>query len=147
MQLSTKTRYAVRLLVRMAQEPVGRVWRKQELARAEDIPVDYVAQILLILKRSGIVGSQRGMMGGFVLGVDPRGLTVAQVLENTDGPVALVPCGQRGKVCQRSEECVVQEVWHQAGRVLKEYLSGITIGQLAREVAGRKTRSGLSFEI
>lgn len=147
MQLSTKTRYAVRLLVRMAQEPVGHVWRKQELARDEDIPVDYVAQILLMLKRGGVVGSKRGMMGGFVLAVVPQKLTVAEVVRVTDGPIALVPCVQKGGSCRRKTDCAVQDVWVGAGRMLTDYLSGITIGTLARDALGRTDRSGISFEI
>lgn len=147
MQLSTKTRYAVRLLVRMAQEPVGRIWRKQELAKLEGIPVDYVAQILLLLKRGGAVGSQRGMMGGFALLLEPERLTVADVVEATDGPVALVPCTKEKETCQRGESCVVRGVWIEAGRQLQEYFRSVTIGKLAAEVKRRKTEGGLSFEI
>lgn len=147
MQLSTKTRYAVRLLVRMAREPMGHVWRKQDLGGLEAIPVDYVAQILLMLKRAGLVGSQRGMMGGFVLAGDPRQVTVADVVEATDGPMVLVPCAKDARSCERSGECVAQEVWTGAGRVLETYFRGITIGQLALEAARRKKASGLSFDI
>lgn len=147
MQLSTKTRYAVRLLVRMAREESGRVWRKQDLAKLEDIPVDYVAQILLVLKRAGMVGSQRGMMGGFVLGVDPAVLTVAEVVEATDGAITLAPCSKPGESCRRSEACVVQEVWAGAGRAMRDYLQGVTILGLAKDTEGRSKDFALSFEI
>lgn len=147
MQLSTKTRYAVRLLVRMAREASGRVWRKQDLAKLEDIPVDYVAQILLVLKRAGMVGSQRGAMGGFVLASDPAVLTVADVVEATDGAIALVPCSKQGEPCRRNDACVVQEVWSGAGRALRDYLQGVTILSLAKNMEGRSKNLALSFEI
>lgn len=146
MQLSTKTRYAVRLLIRMAREDSGRVWRKQDLSRLEAIPVDYVAQILLVLKRAGMVGSQRGTKGGFVLAADPAVLTVADVVEATDGVIALVPCTKQPEVCRRSDFCVVQEVWVGAGKVLRDYLRGITILSLAKDVTTR-SKGTMTFEI
>ena len=146
MQLSTKTRYATRLLIRMAREDAGRVWRKQDLSKLEDIPADYVAQILLVLKRAGMVGSQRGMKGGFVLASDPAVLTVADVVEATDGEIALVPCSKQAEACRRNDICVVQEVWAGAGKVLKDYLKGITILALAED-AERRSKVAMTFEI
>ncbi len=146
MQLSTKTRYAVRLLIRMAREDSGRVWRKQDLSRLEAIPVDYVAQILLVLKRAGMVGSQRGTKGGFVMAADPAVLTVADVVEATDGVIALVPCAKQAESCRRSDLCVVQEVWVGAGKVLRDYLKGVTILRLAKDVTAR-SKGTMTFEI
>jgi Rrf2 family protein len=147
MQFSTKARYATRILLRMARGKHDHVWRKQDLADLEGMPVDYVGQILLAIKRAGYVNSIRGIQGGFVLMRNPADLTLAEVVEATDGPICLVPCSDRRAACDRSATCAVQGVWEEASHVLRDYLRGVTIGELVRRTEELERGKPLEFDI
>ena len=90
--LSTKGRYATRIMIRLAQAPPGEPLCVQEITASEEIVAAYVEQILLSLKAAGLVRSHRGAKGGFSLARRPEAITVGQVLAATEGPVCLVPC-------------------------------------------------------
>lgn len=147
MQFSTKARYATRILIRMARGKPEQVWRKQDLADLEGMPVDYVGQILLAIKRAGYVNSIRGIMGGFVLIRNAAEITVADVVEATDGPICLVPCTDRKAVCDRSSTCVVQGVWERASHVLRDTLREVKLADLARRADEMERGTPLEFDI
>ena len=92
MRLSTKGRYATRLLLAMSRSTDGKPIRKQSLAEVESISVDYVAQILVLLKRAGLVESIRGKYGGFRLARPPAEISVWQILVAADEALKLAPC-------------------------------------------------------
>ena len=127
--LSSKGRYATRILVFMARK--GKHVSKQEISYAEDISADYVEQILIKLKTAGFVRSHRGSKGGFSLARDADTITVSEVLAATEGPVCLAPCLSEN--CVRDLKCVTKLVWRKATQALNAAFSGTTIGELARE--------------
>ncbi len=131
LKLSTKGRYAVRIMVRLTMRDSDRPVRKQEIATAEGISADYVEQILMKLKTAGLVQSHRGARGGFSLACDPQKTDVAVILRATEGPVALAPCTE-GE-CQRSTNCVTRPVWERAAEAIESVFSSVTLGQLADE--------------
>lgn len=147
MKLSTKSRYATRILILMAGQPGEVSFRKVDIAKGEGIPPDYVAQILLTLKRAGLVNSQRGAQGGFTLAKDPETITILDVIEATEGPVSLVDCANRASPCKRSGVCVTKTIWEGAGKLLRDYFNGITIGELADRVRKTKKHESPSFQI
>jgi len=144
-KLSTKVRYATRIVVYLAMRDEKHPARKQEIAEAEDISSDYVEQILIKLKTLGLVRSHRGTKGGFVLARDPRKIKVADVIKAVDGSIAIAPC--ISEKCDRIPFCPTRSVWERANEALVTIFSEATIGELAE--AGRKLRSPKSwmFEI
>ena len=142
MELSTKGRYATRILVNLACRDGRKPARKQEIAEAEGISVDYVAQLLMKLKAAGLTRSHRGVSGGFTLACDPNKTTVADILEAVEGPIALAPC--LGRACARASVCVTQTVWKEANQALKTVLAGTTLADMARQSGELRTSS---FEI
>lgn len=144
-RISTKGRYATRIMVYLALCPVGRPARKQEIANAEGISADYVEQILMKLKAAGLVTSRRGAKGGFTIARPPEGMTVVEVLEATEGAIALAPC--LDSHCARITQCVVSAVWEKGTQTLKSLFAETSIGELAKEVLEHQRAASLSFEI
>lgn len=93
--ISQKARYAFKALLALARAGAGSSLQSREIASAETIPQSFLEQILLELKRNGIVGSRRGREGGYFLIKDPKAISFGQVLRLVDGPVAPLPCLSR----------------------------------------------------
>jgi len=119
--------------------------RKQDIATAEGISGDYVEQILIKLRTSGLVKSHRGARGGFSIARDPAALSVKEVLETVEGPISLAPCAIER--CQRISVCVTSAVWAQAGQALREVFGRTTIGMLAEQARALTPGGSMSFEI
>lgn len=130
--LTTKGRYATRLLVYLAARQDTEPAKKKDIAEAEGITPDYVEQILIRLKAAGLVRSHRGKAGGFSLAVDPRTLTVAHVLQAMEGRMTIAPCLEEG-ACRRSEYCSTRDLWKKLDQTLMQVLSEATIGDLAEQ--------------
>ncbi|MFC1451973.1 RrF2 family transcriptional regulator [Verrucomicrobiota bacterium] len=146
MKLSTRGRYATRIMVCLAsRNGVARPVSREELARSQEISEDYAGQILMSLRRSGLIESHRGVKGGFTLARPPEEITVADVLAVTEGPLAIAPCGTER--CGRHAACVARPVWEEAAQALSRVLSGTTIGSLADKAREAQETSEPSFDI
>ncbi|MBN1866094.1 Rrf2 family transcriptional regulator [Candidatus Sumerlaeota bacterium] len=145
LRVSTKGRYAARIMVRLALSGTSAPARKQDVARAEGISSDYVEQILMKLKTAGLVVSHRGARGGFTLARPPHEITLADVLEATEGPLSFAPCVEDR--CERATVCVTQAVWREANDALHRIFAAKTIGALAFEAGHLKSKGTLNFQI
>lgn len=146
MRLSTRARYAARIMVCITtQEHQGPV-SKQRIADLEDLSPDYVEQILVSLRNAGLVHSHRGIKGGFTTARDPSTVTITDVLTAVEGPIALVPPAECTKTCGRIEACITRTVWAHASQMLTDFFSGITVQQLADE-ATAKTAEAVHYHI
>jgi Rrf2 family transcriptional regulator, iron-sulfur cluster assembly transcription factor len=137
MRLSTKGRYAARIMLFLALHQDEGSSRKQAIAAAESISADYVEQILIRLKAAGLVVSRRGAKGGFALARPADTITLADILRATEGPLAVVPCAEAG--CQQVAGCVTREIWREAQRALEDLFEGKTLNAMerrAREIRG-----------
>lgn len=145
MQLSTKGRYATRIMVSMALDQGDRPVKKGTLAGREGISPDYTEQILMRLKARGLVVSHRGAGGGFTLSKPADEITVGDVLGAAEGPIHVTPCAS--STCERESECVTRHVWRRAEAALAEVFEGVTIGELARDAARLREESVQTYAI
>jgi Rrf2 family transcriptional regulator, iron-sulfur cluster assembly transcription factor len=145
LNLSSKGRYATRIMVFLACRNDETPARKQEIAEAEDITGDYVEQILIKLKSAGLVKSRRGANGGFLLAVDAGHITVADVLAATEGSINIAPC--LTELCPRASQCVTRQVWQKASDALGSTFSDVTIRELARQASNLQLTKSWSYEI
>jgi len=145
LKISTKGRYAVRIMVYLAVRDDERPARKQDVADAEGISPDYVGQILIRLRASGLVQSHRGARGGFTVACDPHKTTVLDILEATEGPLQIAPCVEAG--CEHLTRCAVQGVWQDAAKGLREVFSGALLADLADKVTALRAGSPLTYSI
>lgn len=143
--LSTRGRYAVRIMVYIAMQKPGETVRKADIAANEGISEDYVEQILLRLKQGGLVDSVRGARGGFLLTRHRPDLTVAEVAETVEGTLSVADC--KGDLCERSSDCVTRPVWRHASEAVNQVLSSYTIGSLAEKARKRTADGLLSYDI
>src|SRR5258707_10326218 len=105
MRISRKAEYALRALLLLARDNPDKVHQIQELSEAGGIPVKFLEQILLTLRNHGILSSKRGEGGGYTLKRRPSEMSVFEVIELMDAPIAPLPCAldQKTETCTRAE--------------------------------------------
>lgn len=144
--LSTRSRYALRILIYLTVQEGQGPLTKQLIADHEGIPADYVAQLLVRLKAAGFVTSTRGAGGGFELAAVPAKTKALDVLVAMEGPVRVAHCQDGGEGCARQRRCPTYEVWEATAKAIEEALSGFTLAQLAEKARLAETGS-YSYEI
>lgn len=102
--LSQKARYALRAMLRLAAGPREEPQQIADIAESSNVPRKFLEQILLELKRRGLVHSIRGRHGGYQLGREPKEISFAEIIRVIDGPLALSPCASR-TAYRRCEDC------------------------------------------
>jgi Rrf2 family protein len=146
MRITTWAEYglicSVRLAYRYGDGPVtGR-----EIATIERLPADYVEQILLRLRRAGIVSSVRGAHGGYILARDPEGISVREVIAASEHATFDLHCVSHPvseERCAESQNCSIRPVWIMLQRRIDEALEGVRLGDLLRDESAVRTRVGL----
>lgn len=142
--ISQKARYAFKALIALAEAGPGTTLQAGEIAAAHAIPRAFLEQILLDLRRAGIVGSRRGRGGGFVLLRDPGEIYFGPVLRLVDGPVAPLPClsrtaYRRCEDCADEEACRIRRVF---GAAYEAQLAVLETTSLADAIAGGAVHHG-----
>ena len=137
MLVSTKGRYALRVMVDLADHRAqGRVPLK-EIAERQGISEKYLENILSTLVRNGVLSGMRGKGGGYRLTKDPEQYTVGEILRLTEGSLAPVSCldgGQNG--CDRAAECPTIGMWTKLDEMINGYLDSVTIADLQSQPRG-----------
>jgi Rrf2 family transcriptional regulator, iron-sulfur cluster assembly transcription factor len=131
LQLTRGGEYAVRAMAYLARLPEGHVAALHEIGRAQDIPESFLAKILQSLVHAGLAVSQRGARGGFALARPAAEITMRDVIEAVDGPIALNQCVAAPEDCPRNHDCEVHKVWMRAQDELMGVLGTVTLQSLA----------------
>lgn len=140
MRISTKGRYAVRVILDLAVNNTGEYIKVKQIADRQGISEKYLEQIIAILNKAGFVKSTRGAQGGYRLSRDPAEYTVGQILRLTEGSLNPVPCLDScgGEVdCLRYDTCETVEVWKQLADAINGVVDNVTIADLAEKHAKR----------
>ena len=127
--LSKKADYgliALKHLARHAEESVS----AREIAKEYRIPGELLAKIMQRLARKGLVVSQQGTHGGYILGRDPSRISIVDVIEALDGPIGITPC-ERGSSCEQMEKCSVKDPLMAVRAKMVRVLSDTSIYELA----------------
>ncbi|MFO7981934.1 MAG: Rrf2 family transcriptional regulator [Desulfuromonadales bacterium] len=111
MLITRATEYAIRALLHLAKHPAGEIVLKKDICRQQEITPAFLTKILQPLIKAGVVGSQRGVGGGFYLLKDPSEVSLLDILEAEEGPLALNHCLEHDKKCDRRETCSVHGAW------------------------------------
>ena len=128
MKISTKGRYALRMLIDLAEHRNSDFIALKDIAERQNISKKYLEQIVPILSKSGILKTNRGFQGGYQLAKAPDSCTVGEILRLTEGSLSPVACLEHDPVeCERSSECPTLPVWKGLYKVINEYLDGITL--------------------
>lgn len=132
MRLSTKTRYGVRAIFDLAYHCGGAPGQVKDIARRQNISPRYLEQIFHKLKKSGIVKSERGPKGGYVLTGAGSKITVGDIYRAAEGLFNLVPCKKKNKKCEYTEECVANPIWEKITGEVEKIFDNVSIEDLCR---------------
>lgn len=143
MEVTKKAEYAISALVELAAHPDGYISSK-EIANRQNIPPNFLPQIMATLRTKGWVEGVRGPGGGVRLIVNPRDVSIKEVVELIEGPVAITRCLLREGYCENRDNCPLHEVWEEAQKAMLEVLEERTLWDVATSQKGAATRAGLA---
>ena len=131
MKISTKGRYALRLMMDLAENNNGSPISLKDVARRQEISDKYLEQIISILNKAGYVRSVRGAQGGYLLKNPPEDYTVGMILRQTEGNLAPVACIEDDEiVCDRQQQCVTSIVYKKINDAISGVVDNITLQDL-----------------
>lgn len=134
MKISTRGRYALRLMIDLAMAPEGELVTIKSIAARQEISDKYLEQIITVLSRAGLVKSTRGAQGGYRLTKPAADYTVGMILRVIEGSLVPVACMEdEPNQCQRVDKCVTLDVWKQLSDAINGVVDNITLEELAQK--------------
>jgi len=144
-RISRLTDYGIVLLCYIAKEPET-TFTASELAERSRLPLPTVAKILKSLCRGGLLRSQRGVHGGYALARAPEDVSIADVLETLEGPVALTDCSVEC-ACDIERTCPVRTNWRRINSVVLEALEGLKLSEMTQPLPAPKRREARLYRL
>lgn len=134
MLISSKGRYALRVMIDLAEHNTGDYIVLMDIAKRQEISEKYLEGILAVLSKKGLVSALRGRGGGYKLSREPETFTVGSILKATEGSLVPVAClDGETNTCERSGECHTLPMWTKLAQVINDFLEGITLTDLLQE--------------
>lgn len=133
MVITRATEYAIRTIIYLAKHPKGEIVLKKDICRTQDVTPAFLTKILQPLIKAGVVSSQRGVGGGFLLNKSADEITLLDILEAEEGPLRLNHCLVEKGVCQRDSLCSAHKVWAEAQDSMIEVLQRHSIAELVKQ--------------
>ncbi len=130
MKVNTRVRYGLRAILRIAEGYGGPPVSISTISEEQGISGKYLEQVISPLRRSGLVVSQKGVKGGYVLAREPGEITLWHVIQALDNHPHLVECVDDPSVCARLDGCVAHSVWKMLDSRMQEFWRGFTLGEL-----------------
>jgi Rrf2 family transcriptional regulator, iron-sulfur cluster assembly transcription factor len=131
LQLTMTGEYAVRAMLHLASLPPGKTVQIADIAKEWDVPEVFLRKIITQLSRGGLVASFRGKGGGVALSREATTITLLDVIECIEGPLALNACLTNPLVCHRIPFCAVHSLWHEAQAKIREVFTSRSLADLA----------------
>ncbi len=134
MKISTKGRYAIRVMIDLAEHNHGEFVTLMDIAQRQEISEKYLEAIVSILSKNDLLISLRGKGGGYKLAKNPEQYTVGSILRLTEGSLAPVAClDKTPNSCARASECQTLEMWEGLYKLINDYFDNITIADLVKK--------------
>ena len=131
MLVSTKGRYALRVMLELAQDDSAAYLPLPAIAERQGISEKYLESIISVLSKAGLVDGLRGKGGGYVLTRPPEQYTVGSILRLTEESLAPVACLEQNPIeCSRMSECRTLPMWRKLNTMINDYFDGITLADL-----------------
>lgn len=131
MKVSTKGRYALRMMIDIAKNSTGEWISIKDIARRQNISEKYLEQIVSPLTRGGLLLSSRGPSGGYMLSRPPKEYTAGEILRTIEGSMAPVAClDGMDNICEHQERCATLTFWQGLYQVINEYIEAVTLQDL-----------------
>ena len=127
MMVSTKGRYALRIMVDLAENQQGGPVSLKDIAERENIGIKYLEIIVSSLNKNGLLKSVRGKNGGYMLNREPGEYTISSILNAAEGSLAPVACVGEGDSCENAPSCKTYKLWKELDDVIEDFLSSKTL--------------------
>lgn len=136
MMISTRGRYALRVMVDLAEQDTGKYIPLKDIAARQDISRKYLESIMTILSKAGFLDALHGKGGGFRLSRPPKEYSVGSILKLTERTLAPVACLEHeARPCDRAAGCKTLPMWRELDRLINGYLEGVSLADLAENPA------------
>lgn len=139
MKISTKGRYALRLMLDLAMCADNGYVSIKSVATRQGISEKYLEQIIKMLSAAGLVESTRGKQGGYKLTRTPEAYTVGEILRVTEGSLAPVSCLEEEHLCENRDDCVTYEIWQNVLEAINDVVDSITLAYLVERQKMKKS--------
>lgn len=139
MKISTKGRYAIRLMLDLAMHEEDGYISIKTISQRQGISEKYLEQIIKMLSKSKLVESTRGAQGGYKLIKKPDQYTVGEILRVTEGSLAPVECLNEDNTCENCQNCVTIEIWQNVLDAINEVVDNITLDYLVKKQKNKGT--------
>jgi len=130
--ITRATEYAIRTVIYLAQQPKEEIILKKDICRTQEVSPAFLTKILQPLIKAGIVSSQRGVGGGFLLAKSPDDITLLDIFQAEEGQLKLNHCLVETGYCFRDVHCSAHEVWHEVQDEMINILKQYSISELVR---------------
>ena len=149
MRISTKGDYATRALQELSMHYNKGLLQIEEIAQRQDIPVRYLEQLLLVLKRAGYLESKRGAKGGYYLAKPPHKITFGEIIRLMEGPPAPIYCvdSSAREKCPVENSCGFQSVWVEVRDAIAHILDNVTFDEICRRAQLKIAPKSVSYQI
>ena len=128
MKISTKGRYALRMMIDLAEHREDGYIALKDISKRQDISKKYLEQIVASFNKPDIIRANRGAQGGYKLAKEPSQYTVGEILRLTEGTLSPVDCVDQDPVeCPRSADCPTLPIWRHLSEIVNEYLDSVTL--------------------
>lgn len=148
MKISTKGRYALRMMIAIAEKEDGELTTLREVSESQGISVKYLEQLVGRLTNAGLLVGHRGIHGGYSLAKSAEEITAGDILRTSEGGTAPVACLEDDfGICPRRGECETIAFWEGLDKVIEEYVNSVKLSDLvhrAKKVAGKEPVLSLS---
>ncbi len=131
MKISTKGRYALRVMIDLAVNDKGDYVSLKDISNRQEVSLKYLEQIMAMLNKVGYVKSTRGNNGGYRLAKSPEEYKVGDILRKTEGDLAPIAC-VNGEECGKRENCKTFKFWQGLDNVINEYVDSKTLADLIK---------------
>lgn len=135
MRISTKGRYALRVMIDLAVNDKGEYIALKDISARQNITIKYLEQIVTVLNKAGFLRSMRGNNGGHRLARDPKDYVVGDILRVMEGNLSPVECAAKesGVDCPLSDNCVTLSFWQGLDKVVNDYVDKFTLEDLVNQ--------------
>ena len=128
--VSTKGRYALRMILDLAENSTGSYVPLKEIAERQNISLKYMEAIMPNLVKAGLVSAIQGKGGGYILSKNIGEYTVGEVLKASEGSMVPVSCLEGGFECPRAEGCKTLPIWRKLDGMIRDYLNSVRLTDL-----------------
>lgn len=140
-EISTKGRYGLRAMIELALHYGENPLPLQKIAQRQGVSFKYLEQLIPSLKGADLVRSVRGSSGGYLLAKPPHKIYLIEILTALEGDLAPAECVDHPRVCSKSDECVIREIWSEVDEAIKRVFGSKTLHDLVSLQQSRETRS------